>query len=144
MCNRAGITPIVTTASEATLAGSPGASKSIGPELPTVCCNASDMADFVEYCWGGEDTVWGKQRIRDGHPSVYNVSYFELGNEQKNSRFIDQVIAMEKRASDIGIKDFLYYIWPDTKYIGDDLNISELARANALNLGKRLVMDVHT
>eukprot|EP00959_Pyramimonas_sp_CCMP1952_P241341 5044089-Pyramimonas_sp.AAC.1 len=35
---------------------------------------AEDMADFVEYCWGGANTKWGALRIADGHPEVYNVT----------------------------------------------------------------------
>ena len=30
-------------------------------------------------------------RIADGHPTVYNVTAFELGNEQHNPFFVDQV-----------------------------------------------------
>lgn len=38
--------------------------------------SAEDLADLVEYCWGGNDTVWGSTRIRDGHPAVLNLTAF--------------------------------------------------------------------
>ena len=38
--------------------------------------SAQDLADLVEYCWGGNDTVWGSTRIRDGHPAVLNLTAF--------------------------------------------------------------------
>ena len=42
------------------------------------CCAPDDMADLVEYLWGGNDTVWGKQRFEDGHPQPYKLKYIEL------------------------------------------------------------------
>eukprot|EP00935_MAST-01C_sp_MAST-1C-sp1_P000128 g128.t1 len=144
MCNAAGILPIVTTAAEATISGHPEASRNGGPDLPTICCSPEDMGDLVEYAWGDESTTWGKQRIADGHPKPYNVTWFELGNEQKNSRFVDQVREMEARAAKVGVAHKLHYLWPDTHYIGEDLNQTKLARAKALGLQDRLLMDVHT
>lgn len=45
--------------------------------------NASVLADLVEYCWGSPSrTTLGRLRASDGHPSPYNVTVFELGNEQ--------------------------------------------------------------
>ena len=52
-----------------------------------------------------------------------------VGNEQKNSRFVDQVREMEARAAKVGVAHKLHYLWPDTHYIGEDLNQTELARA---------------
>jgi hypothetical protein len=40
-----------------------------------------DWADLVEYAWGDETTTLGRRRARDGHPAVYNITVFELGNE---------------------------------------------------------------
>jgi alpha-L-arabinofuranosidase len=40
---------------------------------------SSAYGDLVEYCWGNASTALGRQRIADGHPSVYNVTYWELG-----------------------------------------------------------------
>ncbi len=38
-------------------------------------------ADWVEYCNGSVDTRWGKRRAANGHPTPYNVKYWEIGNE---------------------------------------------------------------
>jgi alpha-L-arabinofuranosidase len=53
---------------------------------------ASDMADFVEYCWGNSSTTWGQQRITDGHPEPYNITHIEIGNEQGLDTFLLQTI----------------------------------------------------
>ena len=45
----------------------------------------------------------GSKRIADGHPEQYRVKYFELGNEQYNPNYVDQVAAMEAKARDLGI-----------------------------------------
>lgn len=146
MANAMGIEPIMDTAADATISGGeivPDGHQPT-PKLPTICCSPADMGDLVEYCWGNATTKWGRQRIDDGHPSVYNVTWFELGNEQRNRRFVDEVQAMEARAISLGLEQKLHYLWPDTHYIGEDLNSSELARAKALGLKDRLVMDLHT
>lgn len=69
------------------------------------------MADLVEYCYGNASTAWGATRISNGHPYVgrknrgqphaathhfllsnpYPVRYIELGNEQYNYNYADQV-----------------------------------------------------
>jgi hypothetical protein len=41
-----------------------------------------DMADFAEYVNGPTNTVWGAQRLADGHPQPYGLKYIELGNEE--------------------------------------------------------------
>eukprot|EP01052_Picozoa_sp_SAG31_P030295 SAG31_NODE_3095_length_4682_cov_2.946542_8_plen_209_part_00 len=45
-------------------------------------CDLSSEAygDLIEYCYGDEGTAWGQQRHKDGHPAVFNVTFFELGN----------------------------------------------------------------
>jgi hypothetical protein len=44
-----------------------------------------DWADLVEYCFGDKSTAWGRRRIADGHPDVYNVSVFELVSSSGSS-----------------------------------------------------------
>ena len=39
----------------------------------------------------------GKQRIADGHPAPYKLKFIELGNEEYNTNYIEQVVAMEAR-----------------------------------------------
>jgi len=41
-----------------------------------------EVADFVEYCNGGENSKWGKIRSQNGHPTPYKVKYWEIGNEE--------------------------------------------------------------
>jgi hypothetical protein len=41
-----------------------------------------DMADFVEYLNGPENSKWGRKRAEDGHPKPYNIKYIQLGNEE--------------------------------------------------------------
>ena len=80
MCNAAGIEPVMTTTG--------------------VCdaCQPEDMGDLIEYAHGDNTTAWGKQRIADGHPASYDVKFFELGNEQYNPMYADQVTNMEASA----------------------------------------------
>jgi len=55
----------------------------------TVTLSASEspevFADLVEYALGDASTVWGAQRIADGHPAPYKPLAWELGNEQTNN-----------------------------------------------------------
>ncbi len=57
----------------------------IGAE-PCLCVNAGDgtaeeAAQWVEYCNGGPDTPMGRLRAANGHPTPYNVRYWDVGNE---------------------------------------------------------------
>ena len=62
---------------------------------------AKYLAELVEYMYGDASSVWGKQRVADGHPNAYNVTHFELGNEGYNPGFAEQVAAMEARAKEV-------------------------------------------
>jgi hypothetical protein len=74
--------------------------------------DAVDFADLVEYCWGDAvATSWGARRAADGHPAIYNITVFELGNEQINPFFVEQVVAMEARSKAVGSPP-LYYMYP--------------------------------
>jgi alpha-L-arabinofuranosidase len=42
-----------------------------------------DLADFVEYVNGPEESEWGRKRAADGHPRPYGLRYLELGNEER-------------------------------------------------------------
>jgi hypothetical protein len=56
-----------------------------------------DVADFVEYAFGSETSVWGALRARDGHALPYSLSqiWLEIGNEQDHTDpgFISQVVS---------------------------------------------------
>eukprot|EP01084_Bolivina_argentea_P194069 332944_1 len=43
-----------------------------------------NMSNFIEYCYGNKQTKYGNLRINyDNHPNIYNISWTEIGNEQK-------------------------------------------------------------
>ena len=65
--------------------------------------------------------------------------YFQLGNEQYNEQFVEQVAAIEARAQKIGISARLQYIFPQNM----GMNETDSARAEALGLGDRLLTDIH-
>ena len=72
-----------------------------------------------------------------------NTTWFELGNEQYNPHFAEQVAAMEARATKIGMPpNMLHYLWPEGP--GDSPgrpsfvpNATDVAAINALGLGVR-------
>jgi alpha-L-arabinofuranosidase len=104
----------------------------------TMTSSPAEFADLVEYCWGNETTSMGKKRIADGHPAQYKLRYIELGNEQYNPAYLDQVKAMEERAQAVGA-DRLHYIFPSN----GGLNAADATKAAALKLGDRLATDIH-
>ena len=82
MCNAAGIVPIMDTAAV----------------CPT--CDPQSLAQLVEFCWGDATTTWGRVRtVNCSHPRPYNVTIFELGNEQTDALLVPQIAAMEAKAS---------------------------------------------
>ncbi|HEX8773895.1 MAG TPA: alpha-L-arabinofuranosidase C-terminal domain-containing protein [Pyrinomonadaceae bacterium] len=61
--------------------------RNIGAE-PTITVNVEgrgatvdEAAAWVEYCNGAPSTKYGAMRAANGHPSPYNVRYWEIGNE---------------------------------------------------------------
>ena len=101
--------------------------------------DAQDYADLVEYCWGDASTSWGARRVADGHPAVYDIRVFELGNEQVNPFFVEQVAAMEAKSKAVGSPP-LYYMYPQNGGV-------DAAQAQALlSLGvdpARILPDLH-
>ena len=81
MANAMGIEVVITTFA----VGNVQAPAAVGSEHATMATRPitpADMADLVEYSFGGRNTTWGRMRIeQDQHPAVYNWSYIELGNE---------------------------------------------------------------
>jgi alpha-N-arabinofuranosidase len=51
-----------------------------GPRLEPY---VQDALDEIEYATGGADTKWGAQRIADGHPQPFHLTYVEIGNEDQ-------------------------------------------------------------
>jgi len=54
-----------------------------GPELEPY---VQDALDEIEYVTGGPDTKWGAERIKDGHPAPFKLTYVEIGNEDQFDR----------------------------------------------------------
>jgi alpha-N-arabinofuranosidase len=49
-----------------------------GPDLEPY---VQDALDEIEYVTGGPDTKWGAERVKDGHPAPFALTYVEIGNE---------------------------------------------------------------
>jgi len=105
----------------------------------TMTSTPEEFADLVEYCWANESFPMGQKRISDGHPEEYELRYIELGNEQYNPNYVEQVAAMEARANEVGAAGQLHYMFP----LNGGLTGGDLAKAAALKLGSRLVTDLH-
>ena len=41
-----------------------------------------DALDQIEYTIGDASTKWGAQRVKDGHPKPFKLTYVEIGNEE--------------------------------------------------------------
>jgi alpha-L-arabinofuranosidase len=41
----------------------------------------SDALDEIEYVTGDASTKWGAERVKDGHPAPFALTYVEIGNE---------------------------------------------------------------
>ena len=118
MCNALGIEPVITTTSSS---------------------SPHELADLVEYCHGdASSTPMGQRRAADGHTRPYNVTFFELGNEQYNTQFVEQVAAMEARAQSLGLGRTLRYIFPSP-----GLRDSDIDRAKTLGIDAQMTMDIH-
>jgi alpha-N-arabinofuranosidase len=49
-----------------------------GPDLEPY---VQDALDEIEYVTGDAGTKWGAERVKDGHPAPFKLSYVEIGNE---------------------------------------------------------------
>jgi hypothetical protein len=95
-----------------------------------------DMTDFIQYVNGSTNTIWGAQRLADGHPLPYNLKYLELGNEETvNSTYYQkfQALAQAIWSADTNIilvvGDFSYHqvISNPFSFSGADSGITTLA-----------------
>jgi hypothetical protein len=95
-----------------------------------------DIADFIQYVNGATNTVWGEQRLADGHPQPYHLKYLELGNEERvDSSYYQkfQPLAQAIWAADTNIilvvGDFSYHqvITNAFSFSGADSGITTLA-----------------
>ena len=103
---------------------------------------AADLSDLVDYLFadassnaGGSE--WGALRAADGHPTPYEIEWFELGNEIVTPDFAAKAAAMEARAAANGRGGRLKYACPQNT--GTDVMNSAAAR----KLGPQLYVDIH-
>lgn len=76
-----------------------------GPDLQPY---VQDALDEIEYVTGGPETKWGAQRVKDGHPAPFSISYIEIGNEDGfdksgtyEARFTQFFDAIKKKYPDL-------------------------------------------
>jgi alpha-N-arabinofuranosidase len=53
----------------------------VDPEGPQMKRFVQDALDEIEYITGDGNTKWGAERILDGHPNPFALTYIEIGNE---------------------------------------------------------------
>jgi alpha-L-arabinofuranosidase len=101
----------------------------------------SDWGDLVEYLYGDENTFWGAVRIHnDTHPAPYNISTFELGNEQENFHFLEQLRAVEARRALIPGAPEWTFLYPENS----GPNASTMAAIVAAGIDpRRVTADCH-
>lgn len=51
-----------------------------GPDLEPY---VQDALEEIEYVKGSAETRWGAERVKDGHPEPFKLSYVEIGNEDE-------------------------------------------------------------
>ncbi len=54
-----------------------------GPDLEPY---VQDALDEIEYVTGDASTKWGAERVKDGHPAPFALTYVEIGNEDAFDR----------------------------------------------------------
>ncbi|MCR5041774.1 MAG: hypothetical protein K6C36_06750 [Clostridia bacterium] len=55
-----------------------------------------NMLDLVEFCRGGEDTVWGAVRVSMGHPEPFALHYLGIGNENELEEYYERYAAFRE------------------------------------------------
>lgn len=117
--------------------------------IPAFCMaeTPEDIADFVLYARGTQDSEWGKRRAADGHPEPYKIKYIQLGNEERvddayYAKFEKLAVAIWRIAPDLKlvVGDFLYVnkIEDPFDFRGAASNITSLAaHQKILQLAKR-------
>jgi alpha-L-arabinofuranosidase len=116
-----------------------------------------DMADFIEYAKGADDTPWGRRRVADGHPQPYRLHYIELGNEERvDAQYADKFEKLAKAVWDKDkdiipvVGDFAYnkQIQDPLHFSGADSGITNLEGQRrilqlAKEYGREVWFDVH-
>ena len=86
--------------------------------MTTSTTTPQSFAGLVEYCYGNTSTAMGARRAADGHPEPYRIRFFSLGNEgsdgsiTQDGHYVEQVVAMEAKARELGHGGELFYLFP--------------------------------
>ena len=73
-CEDLDMNPVLAVYAGYSLAGEHVEPGDLGPYV-------QDALDEIEYVIGGPDTKWGAERVKDGHPAPFKLTYVEIGNE---------------------------------------------------------------
>jgi alpha-N-arabinofuranosidase len=73
-CEDLKIDPVLAVYAGYSLRGEHVSADQLGPYI-------QDALDEIEYVTGGPGTKWGAERIKDGHPAPFKLTYVEIGNE---------------------------------------------------------------
>lgn len=100
-----------------------------------------DMADFVEYVNGSQETEWGKKRANDGRPEPFHLKQIELGNEEaidehywKRFQAMAQAIWAKDPQIVLVVGDFAY-----SRPIEDPYNFRGAPRIRSLDAHKKIL-----
>jgi alpha-L-arabinofuranosidase len=55
-----------------------------------------DALDLIEFANGDANTVWGKVRIKLGHPDAFNLTMLGVGNENWGPQYIERLQVFQK------------------------------------------------
>jgi len=79
-----------------------------GPDLQPY---VQDALDEIEYVIGAKNSRWGGQRVKDGHPKPFKLTYVEIGNED----WLDRSGSYDKRFAQF--YDAIKVKYPDLQII---------------------------
>jgi len=77
---------------------------------PLICLNSNSatldqILDEIEYCNGSAESKYGSIRAEMGHPSPFNVKYWQIGNEQSGEEYertmVDYARAIRSKHPDL-------------------------------------------
>jgi alpha-L-arabinofuranosidase len=71
-----------------------------------------DILDFMEYCNGDTNTIWGAKRKANGHENPYNLKYVQIGAENNHNPAIDSAAYAQRYKL---IHDSLIAHYPDLR-----------------------------
>ncbi len=92
-----------------------------GPDLQPY---VQEALDEIEYVTGDANTKWGSQRVKDGHPRPFKLTYVEVGNEDwfdrsgsYDGRFAQFYDAIKAKYPDLQIISTVGYEHPESQRV---------------------------